>query len=254
MLAETKKVKCSICGLANVPLAEHMLTFCSSTVRYRLKLLKRLRINPKKYNLREAETLLFDIFEHDTDKLNDEYLGLVAELLDFSENKIKVQEMEPHEFVGRIIDIRQNEKWYRTRVIHYCRDDDQLIICSENLDSWPFSYHDCDLDSCRDPARSIKIKYHNLGLTDKQCAIILRPSNVLSFSNLDKNVGKTLFANGHPIFLAKHIEGSKYITSLGDEVNLKHLIQRGGLNNCILNGVVARRYESTNKTGASPMP
>ena len=104
------------------------------------------------------------------------------------------------------------------------------------------------------PDKAHKIKYHDLGLTDKQCAIILRPSNVLSFSNLDKNVGKTLFANGHPILLAKHIEGSKYITSIGDEVNLKHLIQSGGLNNCILNGVVARRYESTNKTGASPMP
>ena len=134
-----------------------MLTFCSSTVRYRLKLLKRLRINSRKYNVREAEALLIDIFEHDADKLNDEYLGLVAELLDFSENKIKVQEMEPHEFVGRIIDIRQNEKWYRTRVIHYCRDDDQLIINSENLDSWPFSYHDFDLDTCRDPAHKNKI-------------------------------------------------------------------------------------------------
>ena len=246
LLAETNKATCPICGLSNVPLAEHMLTFCSSTVAFRLKLLKRLRINPRNYNLREAKTLLINILEHDTDKLNDNYLRIVAELLEFSENKIKVQEMEPHEFIGKIIDFRQDEKWFRTRIIHYCRENDSLVIDSKNLDKWPFDYHEFDLETCRNPDTCIKIEYKNLGLTDKQCAIILRPSNILSFSNLDRNVGKVLFLNGHPVSLVKHIEGSTYVTSTGVKLNLCHLIRSGGLNNCILNGVVARRYESTN--------
>ena len=165
-------------------------------------------------------------------------------MLEFAENKIQVQQMEPHEFTGRIVDIRQDEKWHRTRVIHYCRENDSLKIDSENLDEWPFeNYQEFDLNQCRD---------RNF-LIDNQCAIILRSSNVLSFSNLENNAGKTIFVKGHPITLQKCIAGGKHTTVSGSRINLKQLIKSGKLNACILNGVVARRYEST-LMGASPMP
>jgi hypothetical protein len=236
VLAETKKSTCPLCRLQNVPLAEHMLTFCSSTVKERRGLLKRLRINTKRYNLREARTFLHDIFQNE--KSYDNYLGTAAEMLEFAENKINVQKMEPHEFIGKIIDIRQDEKWYRTRVIHYCHENDSLIIDSENLDEWPFkNYQEFDLNQCRD----------GNFLIDNQCAIILRSSNALSFSNLENNAGKTIFVKGHPIQLQKCIAGGKYTTTSGSRINLEQLIKNGDLNACILNGVVARRYESTNR-------
>ena len=72
-------------------------------------------------------------------------------------------------------------------------------------------------------------------------------------SNLENNAGKTIFVKGHPITLKKCIAGGKYTTVSGSRINLKQLIKSGKLNACILNGVVARRYEST-LMGASPMP
>ena len=236
ILAETKKSTCPMCKLRNVPLAEHMLTFCSSTVKQRSRLLKKLRIDTKKYNIKEAKIFLNDIFENESSKSYDEYLATAAENLEFAENKTNVQKMDPHEFVGKIVDIRQNEKWYRTRVIHYCSENDSMLIDSQNLDKWPFdNYHEFDLKEVRDPTYSI----------GNQCAIILRSANVLSFSNLENNSGKTIFIRGHPVKLKKLIEGCTYRTSEGGKLNLKQTIQRGVLNDCILNGVVARRYEST---------
>ena len=72
----------------------------------------------------------------------------------------------------------------------------------------------------------------------------IRNSNVLSFYNLENNAGKTIYAKGHPIKLVRHIDKAIYETSSGSKVNLEHLINRGDLNQCLLNGGVARRYAS----------
>ena len=85
VLAETKKSTCPMCRLQNVPLAEHMLTFCSSTINERRGLLKKLRINTKKYNVREAKTFLHDILQNE--KPYDHYLGTAAEMLEFAGRK-----------------------------------------------------------------------------------------------------------------------------------------------------------------------
>ena len=83
-------------------------------------------------------------------------------------------------------------------------------------------------------------------------AVILRDPNALSFSNIEHNSGKIFYMGKNPIKLIKHIENGVYQTTRG-KLNLRDLISQGQLNSCVINGNVARRYNSAKK-GASPMP
>ena len=226
---------CPLCKAPDIPLAKHLLTYCGWTYRQRLPLLRDLKIDHKKYNAASAQKLLNQIYHADRNhEAINIYTSISADHLEFAEKREHLRNLDPEELIGRIIDIRQNEAWYRTRVIHYDHSAEELNIDNDKLDKWPFDYYEIDLDDLRNDETII----------NGQCAMVVRNPNVLSFSNLENNAGKTIYAKGHPIKLVRHIDKDIYETDSGSKVNLKLLINRGDLNQCLLNGNVARRYAS----------
>ena len=109
-------------------------------------------------------------------------IAAVSYQSEVDQDKIKSDDLD--DLKGRIIDIRQNEQWFRTRIIKHNLADDSALIDSSGLDTWPFDWHEIYLDELR----------HELD------AIKLRDNNVLSFTNNKLNVGKIIFINGKPTY------------------------------------------------------
>ena len=132
------------------------------------------------------------------------------------------------ELVGKIIDVRQDGFWYRTKITKYNNSSGEVTVDSTGLDNWPFNYNTLIIDELK---------------TDELKAIKIRDSNSLSFSRLNNNAGKTVYMNGIPHKLTKSLGRNKYQTNRG-KINLKTMLKRGLLNDCPFNGTVAKRYAS----------
>ena len=159
------------------------------------------------------------------------FIKLAAHTLEYAKSQLKLQNCDAQDLVGKIIDIRQNEEWYRCRVTNV--DGNDLTIDETDLDSWPFDYFTIPLDNFRDPAIRI----------DGKLAIILRSNSCISFTNLARNQGKTIVLNNIPITLMKSLGNGSYTTD-AENIDLKGIIEQGGLNSCLINGDVAKRHVS----------
>ena len=97
--------------------------------------------------------------------------------------------------MGKIIDIRQDGLWYRTKIVKYNNASGEVTIDSTGLDEWPFDYKYLLIDELR---------------TDELQAIKIRYNNSLSFSKLGNNAGKTIYVKGIPYKLIKQTGQKNY--------------------------------------------
>ena len=156
-----------------------------------------------------------------------------AHTIQYAKQQLTITNGEEDDLVGKIVDIRQNEEWYRCRITHRDNEAGSLIIDSQGLDNWPFDYFEFPLATFRDT--TIKI--------NGKIAIILRDNNCLSFTKIDNNQGKVIFLDGTPLKLTKAMGNGIYKTNKG-KINLQDLIRKGMLNSCFINGDVAKRHAS----------
>ena len=131
-------------------------------------------------------------------------------------SKIALRTKNSEDLVGKIIDIRQDGHWYRTKIVKYNNASGEVTIDSTGLDEWPFNYKHLLIDELR---------------TDELQAIKIRDNNSLSFTKLGNNAGKTIYMKGVPYRLIKHTGRNRYQTNRG-KINLKNMLTRGLLNDC----------------------
>ena len=222
--------KCPLCGQADVNLSRHVLLRCGSTYKDRVSALKSLGLNWKRnYN---ANIFMDTIYNADpTNETVSDYLETAANSFNSALNKLDLQSKSSEELIGKIIDLRQDGSWYRSRVVKFNKYNGLVTINSKGLDNWPFDYDTISIEELK---------------SDELQAIKIRDNNSLSFTKLGANTGKTIYIKGIPSKLVKHIGRYRYETTRG-KINLKTLLARGCLNDCPFNGTVAKRYASADK-------
>ena len=239
--ARIQPEKCPLCKMDDIILPRHILTQCGGTYPSRKTLLDKLQIPTRNFNERQQDKFFIKLYEagpSNSDILEYTEIAAVSYELAISRKQITAEYLE--NLTGRILDVRQHGEWYRTKILHHTNfQNNEVTVDSTNLDDWPAfwagSSFTLDLD----------------GLIPLN-AVILRDPNALSFSNIEHNSGKIFYMGKNPIKLIKHIGNGVYQTTRG-KLNLRDLISQGQLNSCVINGNVARRYNSAKK-GASPMP
>jgi hypothetical protein len=234
-ITNNQRTKCPLCAANDICLARHIISKCGYLYKPRHKLTAKLKVTKN----RHSEVILNKILSGEDNPDTLEFAITAAHTIQYAKRQLTVTNCEEEDLVGKIVDIRQNEKWYRCRITH--RDNGRLTIDSQGLDSWPFDYFDFPLDTFRDTT----IKIHG------KSAIILRDNNCLSFTELDRNQGKVIFLNGTPLKLIKSLGKGTYRTNKG-KINLKDLINKGKLNSCFINGDVAKRHASAFRREPKP--
>ena len=146
---------------------------------------------------------------------------------------------KPGNLNGKIIDIRQNGVWFRTRVVRHDQfKRNEITVDSADFDDWPEFWQNSKFTLDIDGLKALS-------------ALKFRGDNVLSFTKFNNNTNKIIYINNSPITLRQHIGKGVYLTDNG-RIDLMQIVRRGRLNSCFFNGNVARRYNSAD--GASPMP
>jgi hypothetical protein len=224
-ITDKHRSKCPLCEANDVFLARHIISKCGYLFKPRHELLSKLKIT--------GEELLDKFLSKDNPSVQD-FALTTAHTINYAKQQLTVTNCEEEDLVGKIVDLRQNEKWYRCRITH--SENGILTIDSQGLDKWPFDYFEIPLETFRD----ITIKING------KSAIILRDNNCISFTEMDRNQGKVIFLNGTPLKLMKALGNGIYKTQKG-KVNLKDLINSGKLNSCFINGDVAKRHAAASR-------
>ena len=233
--------KCPLCKMEDVTLARHILANCGGTYLPRKKLLEDLKIPTRNFNAKQQNNLLLTIYNaNPNNELITEYTEVAAAAYNLARCREKLKKETLDNLTGSIIDVRQHGKWYRTKILQHDQfKNNEIIVDSDNFDDWPEFWAGSSFTLDLNELRPLE-------------AVILRDSNVLSFSKLEKNSGKIIYIDNNPTKLIRHIKQGIYQTKNG-KINLQNLIAKGNLNSCHFNGTVAQRY-STAMPGASPMP
>ena len=203
--------------------------------------MQNLKIPTRNFNAQQQNNFLLTIYNaNPNNELITEYTEVAAAAYNLARCRGKLKKEMLDNLSGSIIDVRQHGKWYRTKILQHDQfKNNEIIVDSDNLDDWPEFWAGSSFTLDLNELRPLE-------------AVILRDSNALSFSKLEKNSGKIIYIDNNPIKLLRHIKQGIYQTKNG-EINLQNLIEKGHLNSCHFNGTVAQRY-STAMPGASPMP
>ena len=231
-ITSKRRKDCPLCQSNDVILARHIIADCGYLFKQRSNLAAKMKLPKKRY----CKVILNTVINESTGtnpQLQD-FATTTAHVTQYANDQLKVANCQADDLVGKIVDIRQNEEWYRCRITH--NRDGNLTIDSDGLDEWPFDYFELRLENFRDTT----IKIHG------KMPIILRNHNCLSFTNLDANQGKTIFIKGKSHRLIKSLKNGAYVTDRG-KIKLKNIIKRGMLNSCFINGDVAKRHASANR-------
>ena len=70
-----------------------------------------------------------------TNQIVSDYLETAATSYESALNKIELRTKTSEELLGKIIDIRQNGVWYRTRIVKYNNATGEVTIESKHLDA-----------------------------------------------------------------------------------------------------------------------
>ena len=211
--------KCPLCNLNDIILSRHILLTCGATYKPRIATLNKLRIKWKRNNY-DPIHFMNTLYNADPTNQNaSDYLETAATSYESALNKIELRTKTGEELLGKVIDIRQNGVWCRTRIVKYNNATGEVTIDSKHLDAWPFNYNIIKIDELK---------------TDELKAIKIRDNNSLSFIKLGSNAGKTIYMKGLPYKLIKYTGSNKYDTSRG-KINLKFSISIGSLNECPFN-------------------
>ena len=239
--AEFKRQKCPLCKAEDIILEHHVVTSCGATFKSRKHLLEKIGKNTRKFGPKAQHDFLMQIYDAEpNNELINEYLEIAAVSLNSAQNQITLAQESPEDLQGHIMDIRQNGEWFRTKIIHHDRyKSNDILVDSNNIDTWPEIWAGSSFTLDLNQLKPLK-------------AVILRDHNALFFDKIDQNSGKIIYIKTHPIKLLRHLRNGIYETKSG-KINLSDLIKCGQLNDCPINGIVARRYNSALK-GASPMP
>ena len=233
--------KCPLCKMEDVTQARHVLANCGGTYIPRKKLLHTLNIQTRNFNAQRQNNCLLKIYEaNPNNEFITEYTEIATAAYNLAKCRNKIKSETLDNLTGNIIDVRQHGEWYRTKILQHDQfKNNEITVDSDNLDEWPEFWAGSSFTLDLDELRPLE-------------AVILRDSNALSFSKLEKNSGKIIYIDDNPIKLLQYIKNGIYQTKNG-EINLKQLIATGQLNSCNFNGTIARRYSSAMQ-GASPMP
>ena len=240
-VAPEAQEKCPICNMEDVTIERHILANCGGTYLPRKKLLQTLKIPTRNFTRKKQNNLILTIYNaKSNNEPITEYAEISAAVYNLAKTRRQLEKEKLNNLTGSIIDVRQNGKWYRTKILHHDQfKNNEIIVDSENFDDWPEFWAGSSFTLDLNELRPLE-------------AVILRDSNALSFSRLEKNSGKLIYIGKTITKLLQHIKNGKYQTKNG-KINLENLIAKGQLNSCPFNGTVARRY-STAMPGASPMP
>ena len=125
--------KCPLCGQNDVNLSRHVLLKCGSTYKTRVSTLEKLGLDWKRNY--SPEDFMETIYNADpTNKTVSDYLETAANSFNLANNKIDLQSKSSEELIGKIIDIRQDGKWYRSRIVKFNKYNGLVTISSNGLD------------------------------------------------------------------------------------------------------------------------
>ena len=110
-----------------------------------------------------------------TNETVSDYLETAANSFNSALNKLDLQSKSSEELIGKIIDLRQDGSWYRSRVVKFNKYNGLVTINSKGLDNWPFDYDTISIEELK---------------SDELQAIKIRDNNSLSFTKLGANTGK----------------------------------------------------------------
>ena len=234
--------QCPLCKMQDIILPRHIIATCGGTYKPRLQLLKKFGIPHKPYRANNQEAFINAIYDksqaNPTDAV-EHFMEIAAASYDLAKHRQLTASPKPGNLNGKIVDVRQNGVWFRTRVVRHDQfKENEIIVDSTDFDDWPEFWQNSEFTLDIEDLRNLS-------------ALKLRGDNVLSFTKFNNNTNKIIYINNSAVILRQHIENGVYHTDNG-KLNLMHIIRRGQLNSCFFNGNVARRYNSAD--GASPMP
>ena len=230
---------CPLCKLEDVTLPRHIITLCGATYGPRVKLMNCLKIPTKNFNETQQTRLFNKIYDNPHNTNISEYLSIAAASHDLAFERKTLHTGNLGKLTGKILDVRQNGDWYRTKVIRHDEFKlNEVTVDSTNLDDWPEFW----------AGSSFTLDVE--ALVNLQ-ALKVRSNNALSFTNHNHNKNKIIYIDNSPRILQKHLGDGIFETNNG-KINVRQLIRSGKMNSCYFNGNVARRYNSA--PGASPMP
>ena len=174
-------------------LPRHIITSCGATYNSRVKLLKCLKIPSKNFSKTQQNRFFTKIYNNPRQTDTSEYLHIAAACHDLALERNKENKGKLGKLTGRILDVRQNGDWYRTKVIRHDEFKlNEITVDSTNLDDWPEFWAGCSFTLDVDALVNLQ-------------ALKVRSDNALSFTNHNHNTNKVVYINNSPIILRKHL-------------------------------------------------
>ena len=109
---------CPLCSQCDVVLSRHVLLRCGATFKPRTSALNKLKIKWKRnYN---ADEFMERLYNADPNaEIENNYMDIAATSHDLALNRLDLRTKTSEELLGKIIDIRQQGSWYRTKIVKY---------------------------------------------------------------------------------------------------------------------------------------